>query len=276
MTLLDMQRTLSRILTDKEFRAAFQAEPAAAAAAYRLDAVELASLAALPWSRISVQADMLAHNRLGLALKAFPLSGPLLDGPVHERLAEFCAQFPPRPVAGSAMLVEAERLADFALHLLATGRLDPPWLGDVVRYELTTTRLGVTVTGYPGVADPSALAGLVPVAGPGVAVLTFDYDVAALVAQLAAGTVPEGVRPADGPRRILFVKQGGAVRQYAVNAATAQVIGLCDGHTTVDELVERVATETGARGAVAEPAVRRVVTGLLRIGALAPRPAQES
>jgi hypothetical protein len=279
VSLLEVQRTLSRILTDKAFRTAFQTDPAAAAAGYALDAAELASLAALPWRRMGTQADMLAHNRLGLALKAFPLTGRLLYEPVHQRLDEFCAEYPPTPVHGNAMLAEADRLLAFTQRLLAEDRLDPPWLGDMLRYELTTTRLAVTAAAPSAGAAPPDLAGadlasLVPVVGSSAVVLSFEYDVVDLVARLAGGGIPDDARPARPPQRLLFAKQPGtgAVRQFTVNAATVSLIGLCDQCTTVDVLLDRLAARLDAPRSAVEPAALRTLSNLRRIGALALQP----
>jgi hypothetical protein len=275
VSLLDMQRTLSRILTDPEFRTAFQADPGAAAAGYALGPAELASLAALPWPRMGTQAGMLAHNRLGLALKAFPLAGRLLYEPVHRSLDEFCREYPPTPATGNAMLAEADRLLAYAQRLLIEGRLDPPWLGDVLRYELTTTRLGLTAVAPPAFVDSEPdPGGLVPVVASGTVVLSFGYDVVDLVARLTDGETPDDARPARPPQRVLFAKQAGsgAVGHFRVGTSTATLIGLCTGQTTVDTVLDLLAERLGAPRSAVQPAALRTLTDLCRHGAIALRP----
>jgi hypothetical protein len=252
VSLLDMQRTLSRILTDRDFRAAFQADPVSAAAPYALEPAELASLTGLSWQRIDAQASMLAHNRLGLAFKALPLSERLLHDQMHHRMDEFCHDHPPVPVRGNAMLAEADRLLAFTLPRLADGRLKPRWAADVLRYEHAMTSLSVSADAHAGAArigaldrapEPADFATAIPVVGSHAAVLSFEHDVVGLVSRLEAGAVPDTARPARPPQRLLFVRPVDAVtvQRYAVNGPTAALIGLCDGRLPVAEVVTRLA-----------------------------------
>jgi hypothetical protein len=286
VSLLDLQRTLSRILTDHAFRTAFQADPASATAAYALDPTELASLTALSWQRVGAQAEMVAHNRLGLALKAFPLSAPLLYERMHARLDEFCAAYPPAPVRDNPMLAEAGRLLEFALPLLAADRLGPRWVADLLRYEFAATRLSVSAAAQASAVRTAALSADVgfgrgfnsraatAVTGPHATVLAFDHDMVDLVARLEAGTVPDPVRLARPPQRVLFVKLPDAptVQRFAVNAPTAALIGMADGRTTVDRLLDRLTALTGRSRAVVEPAALQTLDRLRHLGVVAVQP----
>jgi hypothetical protein len=284
MTLLDLQRALSRILTDSAFRAAFQADPRTTAGGYALDESEFAALTGLPWRRIRVQADALAHNRLGLAFKAFPLAGRLLHDQMHERLDRFCRAHPPTPTRGPAMLAEADRLLAYAAPLLADGRLRPYWAADVLRYEHAMTTLAVSEDAYADAARiaelgraavPEDLSGQVVVVGSHAVVRAFDHDVANIVARLEAGTADESLVPAQAPRRILFVRSatGLLVQRYAVNPATACLLDACRGETPVADLLDRLAERLRRPRTLVEPVALAALGRLRGLGVVGLRPA---
>jgi hypothetical protein len=252
MTLLDMQRVFSRILTDKEFQRSFSKGEEPASATYQLTERELESLRGLRWDRVGLHAELLAHSRLELALKALPLTSLLLGKQLHEQLDRFCAEYPPTPQAASAVLVEATRLCDFASKLIGEGVLKPAWAADVIRYERILVALAtsfeaaasaIRVTelnaeeGWP----PSSPGDLVPVTGPHAEVAWFSYPLPDLLPVLQDGGVPDDVRPLERPLLILFHKSPrGPVQVVRINEATAVLIESCDGDRTIAGVAERL------------------------------------
>ena len=135
MTLLDLQRVFSRILTEKAFQQSFIAGDAPSPAMYQLTEHELESLRGLRWDRVSQHSEQLAHARLELALKALPLTSMLLHGQLHGQLDLFCAEYPPTPQASGHVGTEATRLCEFAGTLIGEGMLRPAWALDLLHFE---------------------------------------------------------------------------------------------------------------------------------------------
>jgi hypothetical protein len=140
MTLLDMQRVLSRILTDKGFQRSFIRGDEPRPGTYRLTDRELGSLRGLRWDRVGLHADLLALGRLELALRPLPLTSLLLHEQLHRQLDRFCTDYPPVPQAVSALYLEATRMGQFCLGLLREGVLQPGWAADVVRWSAAPKR----------------------------------------------------------------------------------------------------------------------------------------
>jgi hypothetical protein len=256
VTLLDMQRVLSRILTDKAFRHCFMLGDEPRPAAYQLTDHELSSLRDLRWERVDLHSDLLAHNRLELALRPLPLTGVLLHEQLHEQLDRFCAEYPPVPVATSQLVLCASRLCDFAIGLLGEGVLTPIWAADVIRYErilLTLARtpeaaasadlvaaLNETEPGWPPADD------LVPVAGPHAVIASFGVPLPDLIPLLDAGDIPASVPPLEQPLLLLFHKvPRGPVQMVKVNAAAAALLEACDGERTVAGVVAELSRRFG-------------------------------
>jgi hypothetical protein len=253
MTLLDMQRVLSRILTDKDFQQAFILGDEPRAATYELTERELRSLRDLRWDRVGLHTDLLAHGRLELALKALPLTGLVLHEQLHGQLDRFCTEYPPIPQPASQMYLEGSRLCDFAIRLLDEGVLEPGWVADVIAYErillnLVTSaeaaasadrvaELNAAQAGWP----PADLPDLVPVTGPHVTIASFGYPLPDLIARLEEGDLPASVLPLEEPLFLLFYKRSrGPVQIVKVNAPTMALAEACGTGTTVAGVLDRL------------------------------------
>jgi hypothetical protein len=256
VTLLDMQRVLSRLLTDTAFRTSFIAGAEPRPAGYDLSSRELASLRNLHWARVSLHSHLLLHGRLQLALKAMPLTTALLKAQLHDHLDRFCAEYPPVPEEASGLALEAGRLSDFALGLLREGTLTPSWASDIVTYERTLVTLAASEEAAAS-ADrvaglnecrwpPEQLAGLVPVAGPHARVASFSYSLPDLITVAEAGDGPQPV-PLPVPMLILFHKTSrGPVQVARVNAAAAARVEACDGTRTAAGVLDQLRPRFGA------------------------------
>lgn len=265
-----MQRVLTRILTDKGFQRDFVSR-AAPPAGYELTERELSCLRGLRWDRVVLDADLIAYQRLSLALHAVPLTSMVLEKQLRARLGPFCAEYPPVPRPANTLFLEGIRLCEFALGLLRKGELEPSWAADVVTYE----RILLTLTRSLEAADSSAhvarlnqarntaspqwpppdLADLVPVTGPHAEIASFGRALPELVAALDDGVVPDSVPELDRPLFLLFCRQSaGTVNMVKVNAPTVALVEACDGEATVTEIVSSLNRQFGsglADGAVA-------------------------
>lgn len=257
MTLLDMQRVFSRILTDPEFHRSFAADDPSACAGYQLTDRELSSLRGLRearWDWVRLHSHLLAHGRLEMGLKALPLTQLVLGERVHAELDRFCREFPPVPEADSTVVVEARRLCRFVARLAEEGALEPAWAVEVAEYE----RICVVLGGSPQAADSAAAVArrntevtgpaaehpeLVPVTGAHTHLAAFRYPLVELLPVLERGEVPADLAPADQPLLILFCKVPGVhqVQTSKVNRKTAALVRSCDGRRTVREVLDGAA-----------------------------------
>lgn len=257
MTLLDMQRVFSRILTEKNFRNEFMRGAPVPPVGYDLTCFELDSLRDFRWDRVGLHSALLAHGRLELALKALPLTSLLLHSQLHEHLDRFCAEYPPVPMEASLLYAEATRLCDFAGTLLGEGALRPPWAADIIAWERAVLSLTVSVAAASSAIEvaelkvslPRPLAELtqlIAVAGSHIQTLSSAYPLPSLLATLQEGAVPTEVRPLPVPVRILCRKRPrGTVETIKINEATAALIEACDGERTVGEITDVLVSRFG-------------------------------
>jgi hypothetical protein len=258
MTLLDMQRVFSRILTDRDFHLAFAAGDESVCAPYDLTERELRSLRGLRWDRVTAHAHLLTHGRLDMGFMALPLTQRLVQDQMHAVLDRFCREFPPVPQAANTPLVEGTRLCEFIGRLVATGELRPAYVADVAEYE----RNAMVLSTSPEAADSAAavaasnewiggwageLTESVPFAGPHVRVAAFRYPLVELLPLLDKGETPTDVYPAERPLLILFHKVPGIhqVQTIKINSASAELLELCDGERTCREIVDLMIARLG-------------------------------
>jgi hypothetical protein len=260
MTLLDMQRVLSRILTDKAFQRSFIEGDEPDPAAYRLTGRELSSLRGLRWDRVGLHAELLAHGRLELALKSLPLTRLLLHGQLYEHLDRFCAEYPPTPEAASHAWTEGSRLCDFATKLISEEMLRPGWAADLVRYERILLALATSAEAaasairiselndeQPGPEPGWPSAHLVPVTGPHAEVASFSYPLVDLIPMLQDGHPPISVHRLERPLLLLFYKAPrGPVRIVRINEPTAALINSCDGDQTITGVTDLLGAQFGS------------------------------
>jgi hypothetical protein len=266
MTLLDMQRVFSRLLTDGEFQRAFVAGDESAWAPYELSERELRSLRGLKWDWVNLHSHLLAHGRMEMALKGLPLTQGLVQDQLHKHLDRYCQEYPPVPEAASAVYIEANRMTQFIGRLAAEGLLRPAWAAEVAEYERVMLVLSITAEAADSAAVVAALNGqpdgpaveltdVVPVAGAHTHVASFRYPLVDILPLLDSGVLPTDVHPADRPLMVLFHKVAGThqTQTMKINPATAALLELCDGERTVREIVDRLVGTYGSgveRGAV--------------------------
>jgi hypothetical protein len=260
MTLLDMQRVVGRILTDRVFREAFVAGGTWDEDDYDLSERELRNIRGLRFDRLSQHADGLEHGRLELGLKPLPLTEKLLHSQLREQLARFCREFPPLPESDSVVLVESSRMARFLQRLGSEGSLDPIWAADLAQYEQTIFRLTVGQDAARSAlksqelnkswSDSNSVLGATPVGGSHVQVLSFCYPISEIVAELRIERVPTLTQLHD-PQLVLFQRVAGElnVNILRINPATAELVEACDGHRTTRDVIELVGGKLGQRAA---------------------------
>lgn len=168
MALAQTQALLARIFTDAGARRDFFADPRATGAVFGLSEAEAETLATIDAREVEAFARSLLGKRALDVRKALPLTVKAL-GEKFDPLLNEAIDGPPAPERHRA---DAAALA----HLFASRRMDPPWIGDLARYE----------------------AAFIAAARPGATFILrgFAYPVNDIARQLLAGA-----RPDVAPRR---------------------------------------------------------------------------
>ncbi len=128
MGLMETQALLARLFTNAQLRRGFLEEPIATGKGFGLDAAEAETLARLDRREVEDFARSLLGKRALDARKALPLTARALGEAFDPLLFEAIegAPAPQRHRADAAALAA----------LLASRRCEPPWIGDLARYEM--------------------------------------------------------------------------------------------------------------------------------------------
>jgi hypothetical protein len=277
MSMIEMQRLLSRILTDADFRQVFVNDPQEACGAYVLTSKEADSLKAIDRVRMESYALMLRDGRVGLGLKAFPVTSRLLPPDFHNFSVRYVSEYPPVPGPGAPMLLEAMTLYRFIAGLVAEGSLDVPYLREVLEYEKNLFLIGNDLE-IAALANACAAANaclpedltedevrhLKPCSDGHVLVSRFGLNVIELLSHLSKGRTPEACPEEETYILFLKIPHHAGVSISRLNKVTANLLGLCSGERTTAELLAELASDAGitSDAGKAELAVRCV--GMLK------------
>lgn len=258
MSLLEMQRALSRLLTDEELRDLFFADADAAFRSYDLSPGERASLRDVDKKRIAIHSHLVMHARVKRVLAALPLTSRVVEHHADEIAPEYCKCHPPAPASADALQQEIAQLAGFLRrHQAATGRW-PGYLGDLLRYEECLFRLGCSLAAWASCEHASrtnaaasvtltlaTAESFIPVLGAHAELQSFGHDMAALALELELGRVPDEA-PVEPTRMLLFRERGsGTVRSGLLNELPFRLLEHCDGQRSVAQVIGWIACELG-------------------------------
>lgn len=256
MSVLQMQRAFSRILTDAEARREFLADRAGFIDRYDLAGRERESLSQLDEGRLQQYARLVIATRIDLPLKVLPLSRALLPQDFVDRHGpRFMREFPASPTAdGPLQLGEVNRLVEYLELLLDEGELQGGKLADALRYESTSFRL----SNDPGLdaarrafeeqqvwsAEQRLSKDSRLVRSPGSALEAFEHG----IPSQGASSAPLRGETAQSPARALLLKRTGErkVHVFALNQAVWEFLQLCDGRRAIQEIVRALGADADA------------------------------
>lgn len=272
MSLLDMQRVFSKILTNDRFRSDFIADPERVCSVYDLESSEIKSLVSLDMSVVAKYAMMLKESRVSLALEALPVTSLLLGHDVHAISERYAQECPPVPASSSPMFNEARMFQQYLLGLVDSGELKTKYVREVSTYEMTLFFLANDVScsetakaftrDNAGAADADldgeALK-LKPLRGQHARLVTFRYNIVELMPMIANGESPDVPEQAT---HMLFYKipHEVGVKTNRVNGPTKDLLELCDGTRSVESLLSEL---SGRYGVKTEAAKAKLEAGCL-------------
>ena len=251
MSLLEMQRALCRVLTDKEVRDAYLSNPGSALRIFDLSDAERECLIALDHKRLQRYADMLLINRLDLAFKALPrIRGCFWGEFLAQYSAEYGKKFPPVPVVDrSPMLKEVCCVKAFLDELISTRRIAIPAFENVLRYEMTMFLLAnepavndaahAFEAKWISTKDQPAGANSVLVMTPAARIEAFDFDV---LQQTESARESLDLPRLAAPIAVIFHRRANVrkVRVFRANSHTAALLRSCDGNSNVQTICDRL------------------------------------
>ncbi len=186
MGLREVQAALARLFTDEVARDEFLADPKGGAAALGLGEDDARHLAAIAPQSLARFAGGLKSKRILDARKKLPLTAQALGARFadHWRAAT-------TSTAARREIADVQAMAERLSRLAAQGSIEPPWIGDLARYEAAFVEASVRRFGLR--------------------MRMFDYPIATLALALRAGALREAVAPrrtlaiwARAPGRRLF------------------------------------------------------------------------
>jgi hypothetical protein len=133
MALADVQAMLARLFTDAPFRASFFDDPVAVGRANGLDPAEAHTLAALSRDEVDGFAGTLRRKRADDVRKVLPLTARALGGAFRDHILPATAGAP-RP---GRHRDDARALVERLRRVARPHELEPPWVADLARYEMT-------------------------------------------------------------------------------------------------------------------------------------------
>ena len=142
MGLAEVQAALARLFTDPSLRERFFDDPQAVGSALGLSPSEANGLSGLSPRDVGRFASSLRHKRVGDARKVIPLTARAL-GPTFAACFLAAISGPPTP---GRHLDDARTFARFLSSRERETSADPPWIPDLVRYEIAFAdahRMGV-------------------------------------------------------------------------------------------------------------------------------------
>lgn len=241
------QQALVRLLTDTKARHSFFKGDVQVMAEFGLPLEEAQRILAIDPERLEVFADMLTGQRLNDAAQMLPLTAQLLGSRLHYIAYEFNQEITPRY---STKFEHALAFARFLKKQFGEEPPSPAFAEDVLTYEMTALELfgKRDETDFAQTADlkeqlheAEAQTKIVPSRQPTHQVLTFNYDVAEIAAELKEGRIPTS--PLRQPLNILLrVNAVGLIEQDRINYPTLAFIEACDGATPLSEVIEDLAS----------------------------------
>jgi len=237
VALREMQAVLARLYTDKDFRRRFFDDPNTVCSGFVLTPGELGDLSRVKRTQVERFARTLVRKREEQVREIIPGVSAALSTCFSQNFGSYCEECP------SA----AEPIADAASFIQFLSRLSidaPGYLPDLIGAERYRLELLMDVELEAAPWDGTLDATSRPRLSRSVRVAEFQYDIERIYDTLICGDPPTDRKD---PCTILIGKVRGTniVKFRRLNAATALMVGLCDGDHPVEVIMREVAGSLG-------------------------------
>lgn len=240
MSVAEVQAALARLSVDEPFRRWFDLAPDAALSKYELDEGERAALRSVNRKMLELFAESLRDRRRLNVLRHFRLCRAVQEDRVRRYFDRFYDLRAVGPDVTSVELALAfgHYLAECFGAEHAAGALDGGYLAELCRYEMMF--LEIASRPLPS-EDPLAAPAppppppVNPTLCPGVRCVRFGYDMPALVAQIEQDAAHLEVA-AEVTHLVVRPVPRAAPEAFKVSEATATLLSLCTGESTVDAM----------------------------------------
>jgi hypothetical protein len=252
-----MQRALAQLVTRGALSGQGPMELAAQLPAGALTVDERRELGAIRADRVTAYARHVRAKRLDKVVTVFHWTFRLLDDRAPALLRTYCDERPPMTIS---KLEEGQRFFAF---LTERTDLEPPYVYDVARYELSLVEFGRRWSRPPLVAHGERSKGgkvstvKVPTLSSSALIVEFDYDLSTVLPALQAGGRP--AHPVAGAASVLFCpdRDSAVPRALALGADLRALLRLCTGRKTLASVVDAFAAQQAADDAAERGALTR-------------------
>lgn len=249
MTALNYQKAFAQILTDSGLRDKLFSGQTENFARFDLSEDQLNDLRRLDADLTEEYSRMLSATRLSIALNILPFTKKLLpENFIEKYVLDYEKKEPPAAAAGSPTVEEVKRFKRYFENSPELFESAYPFLKDVCRYEISYFLLKNEPTNFSDnqaakifveCEDVFLKTKLKP--GEKVETLHFDYDVAGIIGSLKRGVIPEVGKK---EMNLIFLPLPPTVIVKSVSRTIRQLIKLCDGSATVEEICGRFSEQS--------------------------------
>jgi len=262
MSMIAMQTVIAKLCVDQTFRQTFAIDPDKALEPSALTAKESAEIKSINMQAVREYASSLLNKRLGLLKRLFPLSlGVLAKRLPAEELHAILNRYGldnirgADEIGGDWVRGEFHRVSTYLRHLIAIGAIDVPCLPDVLEFEVLTftmlndpevskCALGFTTadrTKSTFISECQRTSK--PLLGRHACLRSFNYNMAELIPLVDE---QQDIPPLEvKPTWVFVCKRPHAfgVDTSIINPPLKQLIDLCDGKRTVDDIISSIASQ---------------------------------
>ncbi len=258
MPLSELQAVLARILTDEPARRRFldvgrDGPIPSELDGYGLSLPEWLQLRAIPRDRLELYAQLLRNKRLEKLAEMLPWTWFLLGKDRSRLVGLYTRDHLPTTIR---KLEEAESFCTY-LHENAS-LVNPPYVPEVARYEITLARLVLRPYVPPSQSCIPELESMEWRDLPAVScirtenatLLDFDYDLELILSFAQRSEHPPELLPCQTTVLFCTRRDGGAPRSYGLQAAAVELLSLCDGRRSLRDIVRESVSRNspGANG----------------------------
>lgn len=283
MSIITMQTVIAKLCVDFKFRESFLSDPDKTLEEFSLTREQVESIKAIDLEAINDYAGSLIGKRMGLIKKWLPLSVIVLEtnlqsGRLNRILHRYGLEYirDTDDLGGEWVRSEFKRFCNYLRELISLKQIDIRYFADVLEFEVVkfsmmmdadVSRSAIEFAESNGAAQidfaETPLGELRPLLGAHARVRLFNYDMGELIEHLENFHATPGLE--EEPTWVLFFKKAHSVKvdSSTINPPLKDLLDLCTGDRTVEEIVSAIASKYALALEVSEEDLRDDSLGIL-------------